>query len=543
MRTFGELLTEYTRRTGISDSELARTLGVSRQTVFRWKEGLTARPRVREDVLRCAERLRLAAGERDELLMAAGFAPENPALAKTIIPPLNGATAGPTPTEAQDNPADSPPPSTPIAPAPDLPQLPAGTSMVQVPEIPQTASVTPPLPVEIAPASPVAFDATLARARFRLVPRSLQRPWPRIWVLIGALAVVAVAGIFWFVYQQANPNTGVRLPVAAQGETLIVLGQLGQAAPSYDTTSELRAALEREIQAVRLTDTRVAVVSAEIKDANTAGSIQQRTRATLLLWGNQTNGQVTAHLTFLSMPAAKESPLGARVVAPDSNVTTTINATSTDEVRALALLTLAQVFLNRGDLAQARAEVVQALSRPPAQPDAAAALNFYAGYAYQASGEPQSSLEFYARAIDLAPARTSLYMNRGLAYVQLNQTQAWQEDFARVLTLQPNDWSAQLALCWAYALDDKPNDALPHCDEAVRQDAGAQSRDARGVVYAELQRAPDAVAEFQAFLTWLQKQPESLRTRYSPTRTAWIQSLQGGTNPFDPPTLEKLRKE
>src|ERR687885_1236395 len=78
MKTFSELLKEYMERTGISDSELARTLGVRRQTIFRWKEGLVARPRAREDVLLVAKRLRLTDEERDELLLAAGFAPESP---------------------------------------------------------------------------------------------------------------------------------------------------------------------------------------------------------------------------------------------------------------------------------------------------------------------------------------------------------------------------------------------------------------------------------------------------------------------------------
>ena len=68
MQTFGELLTEYMRRTGISDSELARSIGVQRQTIFRWKEGSVARPRIREDVLHCATRLRLSPEERDLLL-------------------------------------------------------------------------------------------------------------------------------------------------------------------------------------------------------------------------------------------------------------------------------------------------------------------------------------------------------------------------------------------------------------------------------------------------------------------------------------------
>ena len=76
MRTFGELLTEQMRRAGVSDAEMARTLGVQRQTIFRWREGLTQHPRERQDVLRMASKLRLTAVERDELLLAAGFPPE-----------------------------------------------------------------------------------------------------------------------------------------------------------------------------------------------------------------------------------------------------------------------------------------------------------------------------------------------------------------------------------------------------------------------------------------------------------------------------------
>ena len=76
MAKFGELLRAYMERTGISDSELARSVGVRRQTIFRWKEGLVAAPRNRDDVLRVAGRLRLTDEEQDRLLLAAGFAPE-----------------------------------------------------------------------------------------------------------------------------------------------------------------------------------------------------------------------------------------------------------------------------------------------------------------------------------------------------------------------------------------------------------------------------------------------------------------------------------
>ena len=76
MRSFSELLSEYVNRIGVADAELARRLGVSRQTVFRWREGQTQRPRHREDVIALATKLRLEANERDQLLMSAGFRPE-----------------------------------------------------------------------------------------------------------------------------------------------------------------------------------------------------------------------------------------------------------------------------------------------------------------------------------------------------------------------------------------------------------------------------------------------------------------------------------
>lgn len=87
MQTFAELLTEYASRTGIGDAELARRIPVSRLTLVRWKEGVTERPRYREDVLRVAEVLRLTDEERDLLLVAAGFAPESqPELPEPPLP-------------------------------------------------------------------------------------------------------------------------------------------------------------------------------------------------------------------------------------------------------------------------------------------------------------------------------------------------------------------------------------------------------------------------------------------------------------------------
>jgi len=77
MKTFADLLSFYVRRSGITDSELARAIHVSRQTVFRWREGLISRPNNREDVLAISKKLRLSSEERDALLLSAGFRPED----------------------------------------------------------------------------------------------------------------------------------------------------------------------------------------------------------------------------------------------------------------------------------------------------------------------------------------------------------------------------------------------------------------------------------------------------------------------------------
>ncbi|MBS1252654.1 MAG: hypothetical protein MAG451_01695 [Anaerolineales bacterium] len=86
MRPFAELLTEYMERINISDAGLAHSIGVRRQTIFRWRQGIVEKPRHRDNVLQCAQALGLTHGERDGLLEAAGFSPERDLL--DVLPPF-----------------------------------------------------------------------------------------------------------------------------------------------------------------------------------------------------------------------------------------------------------------------------------------------------------------------------------------------------------------------------------------------------------------------------------------------------------------------
>jgi transcriptional regulator with XRE-family HTH domain len=57
---FGQLLTKYIEISAVTDNELAKTVGVTRSTISRWKAGLVNRPDC-DNVLKCAKFLALSA--------------------------------------------------------------------------------------------------------------------------------------------------------------------------------------------------------------------------------------------------------------------------------------------------------------------------------------------------------------------------------------------------------------------------------------------------------------------------------------------------
>ncbi|MEZ4717426.1 MAG: helix-turn-helix transcriptional regulator [Caldilineaceae bacterium] len=239
MATFSEQLREYIERAGISDAELARSIGVRRQTVFRWKEGIVERPRQREDVLRCAAKLRLTPGERDGLLVAAGFAPEDDGLAVVQIGPATQTAA----TEA---------------------------------DIPDDAG-----------AAPVAVAAhTFAPV-----------PWP-LWGLVGGFFVLIIALAMGWI----RPGGAVVMPTpvampavrAAAGETLVLVAEFANYAPdqSYNVAGRVVEAIEEEIGGAKLAQTRAAVWPEAVAGDGRAGDILDQSGAAMLIWGEYDSGRV-----------------------------------------------------------------------------------------------------------------------------------------------------------------------------------------------------------------------------------------------------------
>ncbi|PKO21896.1 MAG: hypothetical protein CVU38_12270 [Chloroflexi bacterium HGW-Chloroflexi-1] len=549
MRTFAELLTEYMARTGISDAELARTVGVRRQTIFRWKEGLVARPRSAEDVLRCAERLRLTPDERDTLLVAAGFPPQNPPAAARAVAPAQAAQPA----------------------------------------------------------------ASAAPARNRLGARPV---WT--WRLIAAGVVIVSVGLLLSV----NWLRGRAYPRASRGQTLIVVGQFVNYAgggQGYNVAGRLQAALDREIQAARLTEVLAAVWPQEIRDREAALDVVRRSAARLVIWGEYDSGRVLVRFAVPELNADTDAHEIEKVIQSPAELSTTINNALPEETRYFALLTLGQMYVDRGDFTNARAILTQAATRPPAHAAAAASLYFLMGYVYQLDDppDPDQAIEAYTRAADLRPDMVSAYnnrgiaalhrgqpgdfalavadltrviaanpddatvysnrgtaylqlgtpegvalaigdfdraitldpdlvaayFNRGLAYVKQEKSGLWLADFERVLKMQEDHAGAYNALCWAYALDRQPELALPYCERAVALDASGPAHDSRGIVYAELGRFEAAIGDFETYLAALRASGETAYQRSGPRRKAWLAALRQGRDPFDRATLDQLRGE
>jgi tetratricopeptide (TPR) repeat protein len=353
-------------------------------------------------------------------------------------------------------------------------------------------------------------------------------------------------------------------PVAAPGEQLVIIAQFQAARPlatpdapsrrlpgenvgtaSDDFASRMQIALEREVRAARMDNVRVVTWRAQIRDANAAEAFRQRANASIVIWGNASDNKFTAALAVAPLASrADDMPLDALIAAP-TDAALTIGESAPDEMRAFALLALSQLYLAQGDSGMARASLTQALARPPQDQRALAMLNLHLAYVLQISKPPElgNAIQFYSQTIALAPDHSTAYLNQGVAYIRLDDAAGWQADFARVLLTKPDQFNARLALCWANVLDQKLDLALPHCDAAVSRDSSARSREARAIVYAEMGRLPQAVADLQMFVDWLAHQPASLRTRYGTSRADWLQSLGAGKNPVDAAILGRLRQE
>ena len=407
MSTFSSLLRQHIQRVGITDAELARSIGVRRQTIFRWKEGIVARPRQREDVLRCADKLRLTPQERDQLLLAAGFAPESTIqieeeahvgeavhvgeAAETEMPPTEAPPSGQRPNATVTLP-DS---STPDSSAPDS-------------STPQSSSVD-----RSHPSRPALFG------------------W-------GATAAVVVLGLLavtmgWF-RPDPVPNPAVTPPVAtpvktpalpsptplalhaAAGETLVLVAQFVDYAPeqAYNVAGRVREALEDEIGTARLRDTRVLIWPTEIADRAGAQAALAGSQAGMVVWGEYDSGRVRVNVTTPAEQRDWEQSIGS-----SEELSAIINVDVPREVRLLATLALGRLYRSHGEFDNARAAFARALEQAPSDPSLRATLQFYLASVTEQGPDADltAAIALYDQVIDLEPQWINARYNRGSAYL------------------------------------------------------------------------------------------------------------------------------
>ncbi len=589
MESFSQLLNRYIRRIGISDAELARAIGVSRQTVFRWREGLTERPRHRQDILAIARKLRLTPSERDTLLLAVGFQPET-----------------------RPDPAESLPPE--IDPASRQKQA-ETEAMVSRPdqELP-------------GPDSPETGPKPAARP-FKSVPR-----WWAV-LLIGLLLLI-IPGTLRLYFQTNDQNNPAMedsaLPPpqgAAPGETLVLVTQFanyGSQQIGYNIAGRLAEALQQEIEAGQLPAIRVAIWPEAVDKSQQALEIGQALEAALVIYGEYDAGRVLVKFSCPDNQAAFNDPALKREVADLQTLSTTINTDLPQQVRSLALMALGQIYLNRDEADQALPLLSRAHSNLQAdssiEPQTWAILNFHLGTAHHRSNPPNldEAIAAYTQAIESWPQMISSRLNRisayqgrqqpgdlelaladaqvvvaaapewgpayvnrasirisqagsenlalaladlekGLAlesalpeayfnraYVRLKQGHSMAEaapDLLRAVELRPAYGAAFNMLCWGYAVENRPEQALPYCEQAVAAAPdNPDYRESRGLAYALSGDYSKAIADFGAYVTWLEQQPDSEPAELI-RHQQWLGRLKTGQNPLTPEVLADLRDE
>ena len=604
MRTFAELLTEYIERAGISDSELARSIGVRRQTLFRWKDGQIQRPRYRDDVLRCARRLRLTPEERDLLLTAAGFSPEAPSLSApepSEEPVRESPTTDDTAEEITQD--AEPEPSVTSSRRPWLIGFAGGLVIV----------------VGIAVATAMLSNGDEPPSVAKPISTATQTPQPTAppatptAVVETPVAVTLEAGMEARPVETAEPEIGEEIVVIARFVNYIG-GETG-----YNVAGRIRAALEEEIRDEFLPSIKVMVLTEDVRDEAEAQEVAQRTKAAIVIWGEYDSGRAQARFTVPALHGSMEEDQVERPVLNPADLTATINTELPHDVRLLALLIFAELYESGEDSKKARDALDEVLTTLPKEPDTVATIYFRLGYlhqvkeppnlaaaekyytlailydptsptpyfnralAYRARDEVDKAIDDYteslfrnprnpivlhargvaylerkrpgdairaiddfSRAIEIDDSVLENFFNRGLAYFKLGGAHDDQSlrDLNHILTIDSDHTGSLNNLCWFMSVGGRAAEGLPYCERALRIDPDYYlAYDSRGLAHAMLGDSEKAIEDFTKFLEWLDTQSSDTYDRYAPRREQWVESLRRGENPFDEAELLALRNE
>ncbi len=575
-------------RTGIGDAELARRVSVNRLTLIRWREGVTGRPRHREDVIQCANVLRLTPEERAEFLIAAGFSPDDAPSSPSAPSPL-------TNTSQQTDDAE-------------------GRAPTLVPDAPSTQQI------DGASGSP-------GRARFLRTRRGA--------IIATAVAVaVAIAAAISILAGGGEPPTvtptpspGVQNrggpapdhPIAADGESLILLAPFvnySGGGQGFNVSGRLRERIDIALAQSGLPNARTAIWPVEIVSEDAAVDATVRSGALLTIWGEYDSGRAIARFMTTPRYTGTASRRVVDLASSPADLPVTINVTLTGAVRHVALVTLGRVYLDQGEYDHAKAALARAADPPPQDPLALADVRLLLGTAYLGGvfydydeaillfsqvletqprsvdalngrarafirrgrdGDPARAMDdltrsvsitperadthvtlglaliarggdgdvaraigHYARAIELAPGLPDAYFHRGLAYSELGDMAASRADLERAVVLEPANGEYNAAACRQVSAAGFPTDALAYCDMAMRGEPAGRALFARAMTYALLERNDEASADLDQFLAWVETSGEASCHAADAQAAADLRGMidANGERPEMPPAIE-----
>ncbi len=536
MKNFSELVSEYIDRIGVSDSEIARRLGVSRQTIFRWREGKTGRPRNRKDVLQLASKLRLSPEERDALLVAGGFHPEGSVDA--AFQSHSGVGEG-----------------------------------------------------QIAHEAGSLFSDVLSKLRRQwMTHKKISIPITGL-VLIGLF--LAATGLWRDVASKfgVDVRTDATYPtwptMASPDETLILVSEFanyGGEQIGYNIAGRIQEALQQDFDESELENVRIDLLPQIVTNERAAQHMGEEFHAAIVIWGEYDSGRVIAVVSAPMVEERIESSEQRWLITTSEELNSIVNTDLPKDVRWLSLYVLGriQLSLEHNDLAE---QVFRrALIEAPQDDSKTGRIYFFLGLLEDDA--PDSNLNeviaYYSEAINKFPELVSAYNNRGVAYLGrgqagdleraladfqvavaadqsyeaavinlaialFHQDPGKQDEAIDMLLLFESQHSGsddlQNTLCWHLSLAGRPEEALSHCDLAVEMNPSGYTNDSRGLALALLGRYAEAAQEFQFFLDTLADNNPTAYLHFGPTRSAWIVELEEGRNPFDGETLQVLIDE
>ena len=379
-------------RTGIGDAELARRIPVSRPTLIRWREGVTTRPRYREDVLRCAELLRLTPSETDEFLQAAGFSPET------------------APVQVDSRPEDD---------AVEEPAL--------VPVLVET---------EAAPSPP--------RRRRRVIVAATM-----LALIVGVATAAAIAMILrdTTVYPAALEDESLIVIAPFVNYTG---GQQG-----YNVLGRLKHEIDSEVSAAGLSGVRAVEWPRQIASETNAEAAGRRSDAVIVIWGEYDSGRVMARFTTPRVQSTQLGRQVVDIASSPSDLPATINAALTEQVRYVALLTLGQLYLEQGEHDLAKTVLVHASDSNPTDPAALANLRYLLGRAYLGGklSDFDEAVWLFTQVLAVRPKSVEALNSRALAYLERDRAGDVEraiDDLTQAATIDPNHAATYVNLAAAH---------------------------------------------------------------------------------------------